>query len=61
MTVAFLYYGLSLNVATLSGNVYENLFISNIIEIPAAVVAIVMFTRFVLSHVVISQLALAEK
>jgi len=45
MTVAFLYYGLSLNVATLSGNVYENLFISNIIEIPAAVVAIVMFTR----------------
>ena len=54
MTVAFLYYGLSLNVATLSGNVYENLFISNIIEIPAAVVAIVMFTRFVLSRVVIS-------
>jgi len=45
MTSAFLYYGISLNIAALSGNIYKNLFISNIIEIPAVVVSIIVFTR----------------
>jgi len=45
MTASFLYYGISLNVASLSGNIYKNLFISNVIEIPAVVIAIILFAR----------------
>ena len=48
MTSSLLYYGISLNVVNLSGNVYKNLFISNVIEIPAVVFSIILFTRFVL-------------
>ena len=47
MTSSLLYYGISLNVVNLSGNVYKNLFISSVIEIPAVVLSIILFTRFV--------------
>lgn len=51
MTSSLLYYGISLNIVNLSGDVYMNLFISSVIEIPAVVVSIILFTRFVLLNV----------
>eukprot|EP00112_Aurelia_sp_Birch-Aquarium-sp1_P014167 Seg304.1_Seg304.3 transcript_id=Seg304.1_Seg304.3/GoldUCD/mRNA.D3Y31 product="Solute carrier family 22 member 6-A" protein_id=Seg304.1_Seg304.3/GoldUCD/D3Y31 len=43
MTASVVYYGTSLNIATLTGNLYLNIFVSSLIELPALVFAAVLF------------------
>ncbi|CAE1310972.1 SLC22A15 [Acanthosepion pharaonis] len=45
-TVIFVYYGLTLNVGVLAGNVYLNLFLNSLIEIPAILFSVFFVDRF---------------
>nr|XP_006823954.1 PREDICTED: organic cation transporter protein-like [Saccoglossus kowalevskii] len=46
IAVAFVYYGLSLNIATLPGDEYLLFFMAGIVEVPASLLAIFLIDRF---------------
>lgn len=45
MTVSLVYYGLTLNVGKLYGNLYMNYFLNSVIELPAYALCLLLLNR----------------